>query len=181
MTDVDRLRGAEVVSVGDLMLDEYVWGEVQRISPEAPVPVVNVSRRSYAPGGAANVAAGVAALGGRALLGGVVGDDPAAAAVRDALTPTGVEASGLVVDRSRPTTTKTRVIAHAQQVVRTDLEDRAPVPAVVEAELLDWVRQRLSEAYQEYCRAILILLDLPGGEGNRGETFRPLWDGPGRN
>ena len=146
MTDVDRLRGAMVMSVGDLMLDEYVWGDVQRISPEAPVPVVNVSRRSYAPGGAANVAAGVAALGGRALLGGAVGDDPAAAAVRDALTATGVEPSGLVVDRSRPTTTKTRVIAHAQQVVRTDLEDRAPLPPAVEAELLDWVRHRLPEA-----------------------------------
>src|SRR5438477_10327077 len=94
--------GTRVLVVGDVMLDEYVWGDVQRISPEAPVPVVNVSRRSYAPGGAANVAAGVAALGGRALLGGAVGDDPAAAAVRDALTATGVEPSGLVVDRRRP-------------------------------------------------------------------------------
>ena len=77
MTDVGRLRGAMVLAIGDLMLDEYVWGEVARISPEAPVPVVNVRRRSHAPGGAANVAAGVVALGGRALVGGAVGDDAA--------------------------------------------------------------------------------------------------------
>src|SRR4051812_1941002 len=75
VTDVGRLRGAMVLAIGDLMLDEYLWGEVQRISPEAPVPVVNIGRRSHAPGGAANVAAGVAALGGRALVGGAVGDD----------------------------------------------------------------------------------------------------------
>lgn len=146
MTDVGRLRGAMVLAIGDLMLDEYVWGEVARISPEAPVPVVNIRRRSHAPGGAANVAAGVAALGGRALVGGAVGDDAAAAAMRDALTTTGVEPEGLVVDPSRPTTTKTRVIAHAQQVVRTDFEDRSPLPAAVEGELLEWMRRRLPEA-----------------------------------
>ena len=144
--DIGRLRGAMVLAIGDLMLDEYVWGEVQRISPEAPVPVVNIRRRSHAPGGAANVAAGVAALGGRALVGGAVGDDAAAAAMRDALATTGVDPEGLVVDPSRPTTTKTRVIAHAQQVVRTDFEDRTPLPPAVEAELLEWIRRRLPEA-----------------------------------
>jgi D-glycero-beta-D-manno-heptose-7-phosphate kinase len=146
VTDLRRLRGATVLAVGDLMLDEYVWGDVQRISPEAPVPVVDVRRRSHAPGGAANVAAGVAALEGRALLGGAVGEDPAAAAVRDAVEASGVDAGGVVVDPQRPTTTKTRVIAHAQQVVRTDFEARAPLPRGVEAELLEWVRRRLPEA-----------------------------------
>src|SRR2546423_8248341 len=146
MTDVARMRGAMVLAIGDLMLDEYLWGEVQRISPEAPVPVVNIGRRSHAPGGAANVAAGVAALGGRALVGGAVGDAAAAAAMRDALARAGVDPEGLVVDPHRPTTTKTRVIAHAQQVVRTDSEDRTPLPSAVEAELLEWMHRRLPEA-----------------------------------
>jgi D-glycero-beta-D-manno-heptose-7-phosphate kinase len=146
MTDVAALRGATVLTVGDLMLDEYVWGEVKRISPEAPVPVVEVRRRTYAPGGAANVAAGVVALGGRALLTGVVGGDPAATAVRDTLSAAGVGSDGLIVDPSRPTTTKTRVIAHAQQVVRTDSEERTPLPAEVESRLLDVVRAQLAEA-----------------------------------
>lgn len=129
-----------MLAIGDVMLDEYIWGEVQRISPEAPVPVVEVRGRSYAPGGAANVAAGVVALGGSAFLGGVTGDDPAAAALRETLSSAGVQTGGLVVDRTRPTTSKTRIIAQAQQVVRTDHEERAPLPEALETELLTRVR-----------------------------------------
>lgn len=136
MNSISMLRGASVLAVGDVMLDEYIWGEVQRISPEAPVPVVEVRGRSYAPGGAANVAAGVVALGGQAFVGGVTGDDAAAAALRETLASAGVKGTGLVVDSSRPTTSKTRIIAQAQQVVRTDHEERAPLPEAVEAQLL---------------------------------------------
>jgi rfaE bifunctional protein kinase chain/domain len=137
--------GVTVLTIGDVMLDEYVWGDVQRISPEAPVPVVEVQRRTHVPGGAANVAAGVVALGGRALLGGVVGADPPAEHLRDAVREAGLETEGLVVDPARPTTTKTRVIAHSQQVVRTDAEDRSPLPPKLEAELVDWAAGHLSE------------------------------------
>jgi D-beta-D-heptose 7-phosphate kinase/D-beta-D-heptose 1-phosphate adenosyltransferase len=135
-----------VLVLGDVILDEYVWGEVRRISPEAPVPVVEIDRRTRVPGGAANAAAGVVALGGRTLLGGVIGADDAGAAMRETVAAAGVDGSGLVVDEERPTTTKTRVIANAQQVVRTDHELRRPLSSAVERALLAWVRDSLPEA-----------------------------------
>src|SRR5437762_9760854 len=104
MTDlILRFRGAAVLVVGDLMLDEFVWGTVTRISPEAPVPVVEVQRRSFVVGGAANAAANVAALGGRAILAGVVGDDAAGDRTRQLLTDAGIDARPTVTDPSRPT------------------------------------------------------------------------------
>ena len=136
MSEIAQLRGATVLAVGDVMLDEYVWGVVDRISPEAPVPVVEVRRRTHAAGGAANVAAGVIALGGRAFLTGVVGDDVTADALRSVLANSGVDPDDLVVDPTRPTTSKMRVIAHAQQIVRTDVEDSRPLSESVEADLL---------------------------------------------
>ena len=143
---VAALAGRCVLIVGDVMLDEYIWGEVQRISPEAPVPVVVVRRRTCAPGGAANVAANVASLGGRALLGGVVGQDPQAAQLREALAERGVDPAGLIVDGDRPTTTKTRVVAHSQQVVRVDSERRTSLRAELEDALLSWVEEALDIA-----------------------------------
>jgi rfaE bifunctional protein kinase chain/domain len=144
--DVDALAGATVLAVGDVMLDEYVWGSVQRISPEAPVAVVDIERRSHVAGGAANVAAGVVALGGRAMLGGVVGADPGAGHLSRALEAVGVDITGLVQDAGRPTTTKTRVMAHGQQVLRVDAENRAALPERPEAMLLDWVRSHAAAA-----------------------------------
>jgi D-glycero-beta-D-manno-heptose-7-phosphate kinase len=145
VNEISTLRGATVLAVGDVMLDEYVWGVVNRISPEAPVPVVEVRRRTYAAGGAANVAAGIVALEGQAFLGGVIGDDAPGVALRKALGAAGVDPRDLVVDASRPTTSKTRVIAHAQQVVRTDHEESHPLPPDVEHELLERVRGRVAE------------------------------------
>lgn len=141
---LDRFPGTSVLVVGDVMLDEYIWGEVRRVSPEAPVPVVEIRRRTYVPGGAANVASGVAGLGGTATLAGVVGDDPAAGLLRETLDETGVEA-GLAVDASRPTTTKTRIVAQSQQVVRADSEDRSPVAPAVADEVVSWVGGRIGE------------------------------------
>ena len=143
---VDRLEGVRALVVGDVMLDEYVWGQVNRISPEAPVPVVDVRTRTYVPGGAANVAAGIAALGGRPLVGGVVGEDAAAAQLRGALGERGLELDGLVTVGGRSTTTKTRVIAHSQQVVRADVEERRPVPEEAAADLRRWAESRLERA-----------------------------------
>src|SRR5262249_2706612 len=117
-----RFAGCPVLVVGDLMLDEFVWGSVRRISPEAPVPVVEVHRRTFSPGGAANTGANIASLGGRAVLAGVVGRDAEGDRVCELLGPLGVSASPVVRDPDRPTTTKTRVIAHSQQVVRIDHE-----------------------------------------------------------
>src|SRR5206468_2479120 len=109
--------GRRVLVLGDVMLDEYIWGEVRRISPEAPVPVVEVERRSFVPGGAANTAANVAALGGRPVLVSVVGQDYAAAMLQEVLARNGTGADGLCADPARATITKSRIVAHSQQVM----------------------------------------------------------------
>jgi rfaE bifunctional protein kinase chain/domain len=142
-SEVDALSGARVLVVGDLMLDEYVWGDVRRISPEAPVPVVEITRRSHAPGGAANVAAGVIALGGVPAIIGVTGADAAGDRLRGSLEAGGIDVSGLVVDATRPTTNKTRFIARAQQVVRADEEDRSALEEGLVAQLLSNVEAQL--------------------------------------
>ncbi len=121
---VARFAGRRILVLGDLMLDRYLWGRVDRISPEAPVPVVEIERETFALGGAGNVAANLQALGAEPLLVGVVGDDDDGAHLMETLRQRGVATAGVVRDRARPTTVKTRVIAHAQQVVRTDRESR---------------------------------------------------------
>jgi rfaE bifunctional protein kinase chain/domain len=135
-----------VLIVGDVMLDEYVWGDVRRISQEAPVPVVEATRRTYAPGGAANVATNVAALGGRSYLGGVIGHDYSATQLRRVLDLPRVDIGGLVEDPARPTTTKTRIVAHSQQVVRVDSEQRHAIEAEQEAALLAWFEAHIANA-----------------------------------
>jgi rfaE bifunctional protein kinase chain/domain len=143
---LNTFPGTSVLAVGDAMLDEYVWGEVERISPEAPVPVVDVVRKTTSPGGVANVAAGVAALEGRPRVCAVVGDDDAGRILLGRLEELGVDVEGVVVDPSRPTTTKTRVIAHSQQVLRTDVEDRSPIEAAIERRLVDFASGAVSGA-----------------------------------
>jgi rfaE bifunctional protein kinase chain/domain len=145
MSRAERLRGARVLVLGDLMLDEYLWGDVHRISPEAPVPVVAIQRTSHVAGGAANVAVGVRALDGTARLGGVVGDDAAGRALRGELEP-GIDLAGIYTDPDRRTTTKTRVIAHAQQMLRTDVEDTRPVGEAAGGHLLGWLREAVADA-----------------------------------
>lgn len=113
---------SRILVVGDLMLDRYIWGRVKRISPEAPVPVVEVTGDTYSPGGAANVACNIAALGGQATVVGILGKDRQAGVLRGLLADKGVNL--IAVEDERPTTVKTRVIAHSQQVVRFDMEDR---------------------------------------------------------
>jgi D-beta-D-heptose 7-phosphate kinase/D-beta-D-heptose 1-phosphate adenosyltransferase len=135
--------GKKALVAGDLMLDEYVWGLVRRVSPEAPVLIVEVQRRSYVPGGAANTASNVCGLGGQALLLGVLGRDPAGTTVCDILHQRGVDTEGIVFDEKRPTTTKSRIIAHSQQVVRVDHEQRASIGPETEDVLLARAEQYL--------------------------------------
>lgn len=142
MNDLLKRFGAtNVAVVGDLMLDEYVWGDVHRISPEAPVPVVRVRERTHIPGGAANAAAGIVALGGTAQLIGVVGDDEPGRALLAALAERGIGRDGVVSANGRATTTKTRVIAHNQQVVRTDVEELEPPDHGLDEQLADAIAQ----------------------------------------
>ena len=140
---ISRFVGLPVLVVGDLMLDEFIWGSVSRISPEAPVPVLEVQRRTFAVGGAANTAANVVALGGAAVLAGVVGADANADRVRELLTAQGVGVGPVVADPGRPTITKTRVVAGTQQVVRIDHEQPGPPADAVAAMLLDAVGRAL--------------------------------------
>jgi rfaE bifunctional protein kinase chain/domain len=128
-----------VLVVGDLMLDESVWGSVRRISPEAPVPVVEVQRRSNVLGGAANAAANAAGLRATVLVAGIVGSDDAGMRLRSHLAARGIGLEGVLIAEGRPTTTKTRIIAHSQQVVRFDHEDRSDCPAVLEGKLLEYI------------------------------------------
>ncbi|MBI4368565.1 MAG: D-glycero-beta-D-manno-heptose-7-phosphate kinase, partial [Candidatus Omnitrophica bacterium] len=120
---IDQFAGVRILVIGDWILDEFVWGTVERISPEAPVPVVNVTRESFVPGGALNVANNIRTLGGVVYPCGLVGRDLRGRMLVKAMRKEGIDTSGAIYDRSRPTTLKTRVIAHSQQVVRFDRED----------------------------------------------------------
>ncbi len=124
---LEGFRGRRVAILGDLMLDRYVWGSVDRISPEAPVPVVEVREETVRFGGAANVAENVASLGANAAVVGVVGDDATGESLLDLLRERGVDVGPVVRISGRPTTVKTRIIAHGQQVVRADREDSSDV------------------------------------------------------
>jgi rfaE bifunctional protein kinase chain/domain len=127
---VDQLRGCRVVVIGDVMLDEYLRGEVTRISPEAPVPVLEVRAQDWRLGGAANAAANLQALGGVTTVIGVVGQDATAAILADRLAHHGIT-SRVIPDPDRPTSKKTRLVAQQQQIVRVDLEQRHPVAGAV--------------------------------------------------
>lgn len=127
---VEQLRGCRVLVIGDVMLDEYLRGEVTRISPEAPVPVLEVKSHDWRLGGAANAAANIQALGGVPTLVGVVGRDEAASILAERLAVHRV-ASAVVVDPDRPTSKKTRLVAQQQQIVRVDHEHRHPVTGAI--------------------------------------------------
>lgn len=157
MTTIDKQRAADllgkmasrkIVVLGDVMLDEFLWGEVTRISPEAPVPVVDIRRESTHLGGAANVLANLVALGAQACVVGVVGDDFAGERISSSvLDKSGLQTGGsLVIDNSRPTTIKTRIIAQHQMVVRADRERRTPVDAQTEDLIITAVKTALEDA-----------------------------------
>jgi rfaE bifunctional protein kinase chain/domain len=137
---VDRFAGLPVLVVGDVMLDRFIVGRVTRISPEAPVPVVQFQSEHLRLGGAANVANNVAALGGRPSLVGIVGIDAAAGRLRDALSAAGIATDGLVEDRDRPTTEKVRIVTERNlQVARVDYERDADVAGEIERRIVDSV------------------------------------------
>lgn len=142
---VSALPSANVMVVGDLMLDEFVWGEVERISPEAPVPVVWVREETSMPGGAANVARNISSLGGKAILCGVVGKDHYARRLLSLLRKEGVDIKEVITSSSRPTTVKTRIVAHNQQVVRIDREEVLDLSDAEESQLLDNIFARLDK------------------------------------
>lgn len=124
---IDKFSSCRILVVGDVIMDEFLWGRVERISPEAPVPVVQVEEESLVLGGAGNVVNNIISLGGQALLCGVVGNDAMGRELVHMLEKMNSPSHGLVVEDRRPTTIKTRVVAHSQQVVRVDREESEPV------------------------------------------------------
>ena len=146
--DFGRLKGlvksfpkAKILVIGDLILDEFIWGRVSRISPEAPIPVVWVNSESLHPGGACNVASNIRSLGGRVSVMGVVGRDERGRALIELLRQRGIGANGIWSDPGRPTTLKTRVIAHNQQVVRIDREQIHGLSKAVRNRMLDKLKR----------------------------------------
>ena len=141
-----RMSGRRIAVIGDVMIDEWIWGDVSRISPEAPVPVVAVREHTFTLGGAGNVANNLRALGAHVAFVGGVGDDAEGARVRAMFDDLGVDARGLVTLADRPTTRKTRVVAHNQQVVRADWESTAALRDDDRAQVVERVRTVVGSA-----------------------------------
>jgi len=155
-----------VLVLGDVMLDQFIWGHVSRISPEAPVPVVDFSHESYMPGGAANVARNLSALGVATDLFSAVGEDDAAATLRKLLSEQRVGCGGLVGVDARPTTIKTRIVAHQQQVVRVDRESKEELSASDGQTILRALEKEIDRA-----DAVIV------GDYGKGVVTQPLLEG----
>lgn len=139
--------GHRILVLGDVMLDEYLWGNVSRISPEAPVPVVEIVKDSIKLGGGANVALNIKALGDEPILVGVVGEDGNGHKMISALSEAGIESVGIFRDNPRTTTIKTRIIAHNQQVVRADRENTEEISEELTGEIMAFVTDRIREIH----------------------------------
>lgn len=135
---IHKFKKRKVLVLGDLMLDRYIWGNVSRISPEAPVPVVEVKADSLCLGGAGNVAQNLLSLEAFPLLVGIVGNDKEGHWIKNNVP----DDRGIFIDRARPTTVKTRIIAHHQQVVRVDLEKKGAVTPALEKKILNFIRSQ---------------------------------------
>lgn len=160
---LDGIRGRKVLVAGDIMLDEYLWGSVERISPEAPVPVVKVEKQTFALGGASNVASNARTLGAQPVLMGVVGKDEPGRRIRTLLRKKGMDDRAIFADGSRSTIVKKRVVAHHQQVVRVDFDEASPVGRRMEKRMLRFL--------EDHCGSIcsIILEDY-----NKGTLTRPV-------
>lgn len=156
---VGAMKDCRILVIGDVILDRFVWGSVERISPEAPVPVVLIAEESAHLGGAANVSFNVRQLGAEVLTVGVISDDPAAAQVRSLFEERGLDSSGLVRDHSRRTTTKTRVMARHQQICRTDWESAHPLSTETRDQVLElfdlWLPTVHAVILSDYAKGVL--------------------------
>jgi D-beta-D-heptose 7-phosphate kinase/D-beta-D-heptose 1-phosphate adenosyltransferase len=155
-----------ILVVGDVMLDQFIWGSVSRISPEAPVPVVDFQRESFMPGGAANVARNLVSLATPSELFGAIGKDDAAKKLLKLLGEQHIGCAGLVKSAARHTSIKTRIVAHQQQVVRIDRETRGALDAKTTANLMAEIEKQISKA-----DAVIV------GDYGKGVVTQPLLDG----
>jgi rfaE bifunctional protein kinase chain/domain len=137
---INNFSKAGVLVVGDIMVDHFIWGKVSRISPEAPVPVVDVQKDSILLGGCANVLNTIYAMGGKVYVAGVVGADNIGERLLAELRQRKIETDGIIVEKGRSTTLKTRIVAHGQQIVRFDKESRKPIPQSSIDKILGYVK-----------------------------------------
>ena len=142
---VHRFRGKKILVIGDVMLDKYIWGKVERISPEAPVPIVAVSKETFVPGGAANTAANITALGGDAYIVGICGADEARDILLRELKLRSIKVDGIVEHRSKPTTQKVRVIGQSQQLLRFDYEKNDGLHPAFAAQVIEQARDLIPQ------------------------------------
>ncbi|MBN1849993.1 MAG: D-glycero-beta-D-manno-heptose-7-phosphate kinase [Deltaproteobacteria bacterium] len=138
---IERFSDARVLVIGDIIMDEYIWGDVSRISPEAPVPVVEVQRETMMLGGAANVATNIRSLGGQTIICGVVGNDSIGRKIIKEIKKIGSDTDGIVIEPERPSSLKTRIVAHNQQVVRFDRESRRELHGESLHHLLGYIKK----------------------------------------
>lgn len=154
-----NFSGKKIAIIGDMMLDCYFWGDVKRISPEAPVPVLEVDNEFYRLGGAANCALNILSLGGVPIPVGVIGYDSYGSIFSSLIQEYKIASDGLIVDDTRPTTAKTRVIAHNQHVVRIDKESKDDISSVIEKRIIDYIKKNLSSfngiILQDYNKGVL--------------------------
>ncbi len=139
MEIISAFPRAGVLVIGDIMLDHFIWGKVSRISPEAPVPVVDVQKDSVMLGGCANVLNGIDTMGGRVYVAGVIGADNIGKSILSELYAKKINTRGIIVDKKRPTTLKTRIVAHGQQVVRFDKESKKAISPAETKKILQYV------------------------------------------
>ena len=163
---MDNFSRSRVLVVGDIMADHFIWGKVSRISPEAPVPVVAVKKDNFTLGGCANVLNNIHVMGGLVYLAGVVGSDETGRRLLSEFRSRGVDTGGIVVETGRPTTLKTRIVAHGQQVVRFDREDCKPVQAKSIRRILSYI-----ESLRDDLGAIVV------SDYSKGVVTRPLLEG----
>jgi len=142
---ISEFNKARILVVGDLILDEYIWGSVERISPEAPVPVVWANKRTYVPGGAANVAANITSLGAKATLAGVAGEDKYRDILSGELKKRKINTAGIFSEPNRHTTLKTRIIAGHQQVVRVDWEHTHALAKELNSKIIKFIRDGIDD------------------------------------
>lgn len=143
---INRLGSPRILVIGDLILDKYIWGKVNRISPEAPIQVLDVEREEIRLGGAANVAHNLVTLGARVTCIGTVGKDETGKKLRSQMRRAGINTRGIIIDTHKPTPVKTRMIAHNQQVLRVDQEDLKPVTAPLESQIINRLKKHLKNS-----------------------------------
>jgi len=142
---IEQFKDKKILVLGDVMLDKYIWGDVSRISPEAPVQVVNVIKESYSPGGAANVANNIAALNANSLMAGIVGRDKTKEQLIQELKKRNIDVSGLIIDENKRTIRKVRVFGRSQQLLRFDYEKRGYVNVETENNILNFISKKIDE------------------------------------